>query len=119
MKSESERGEFDLEENQIEEQLEWISTIASDRMDTKTLILSSKLARTISHRTGKKIILSGGKLLVNLGRAVLEENDQELNKEYFEIVKRMSSKFDAKESSDDESSASDSVNRRTQNVQLA
>ena len=65
--------------NDIADQIEWLKSVGIDRMNTKSIIKASKLARAIRVKSGKVINLANEDIVVSLGMAVFEINEKDLN----------------------------------------
>lgn len=63
----------------IEEQAQWLNSLAVKPFDSKGVMLASKIAREVRKRSGEIVSLSSKKAVAELGRAVLAIDDRDLN----------------------------------------
>ena len=63
----------------IEEQSEWLGSLRVRPFDANGVVLASKIARELRKRSGAVVSLSSKNAVAELGRAVLELNDKDLN----------------------------------------
>ena len=91
----------------IKEQSEWLESLSVRPFDSKGVMLASKIAREVRKRSGIAVSLSGEKAVADLGKAVLQINEEDLNY-LFRILLDSVTKQDAQnneESSNDNSSS--------------
>jgi len=63
----------------VDEQAQWLDSLEVKPFDSKGVMLASKIAREVRKRSGAIVSLSGKKAVADLGRAVLEIDDRDLN----------------------------------------
>ncbi|MCH2190850.1 MAG: hypothetical protein MK188_08000 [Gammaproteobacteria bacterium] len=63
----------------VEEQAQWLDSLEVKPFDSKGIMLASKIAREVRKRSGVVVALSGKQAVADLGRAVLEVDDPDLN----------------------------------------
>jgi len=63
----------------IKEQSKWLESLSVRPFDSKGVMLASKIAREVRKRSGIAVSLSGEKAVADLGKAVLQINEEDLN----------------------------------------
>ena len=63
----------------IKEQSQWLESLSVRPFDSKGVVLASKIAREVRKRSGVAVSLSGEKAVADLGKAVLQINEEDLN----------------------------------------
>ena len=83
----------------VDEQAQWLDSLEVKPFDSKGVMLASKIAREVRKRSGAIVSLSGKKAVADLGRAVLEIDDRDLNY-LFRVLLDSVTKDESEENSD-------------------
>ncbi len=88
-------------EYDVEEQAAWLDSIEVGKFDANSIMLAAKIGREVRRRSGRIISLRDKNVVPELGRAVIEIDERDLNLMFRSLLERVVIKESAAQISDE------------------